>query len=217
MVYKIVDLEIGSAVISLEAEAEAGSEVDAADVVGRFAEGVMAYRDGTLPMSRFDRETQQAFGQMLAPLRRSLRSFAMVVDEVEVVLASHELRPLQLRPESETAAVGSFSGFVDALNVHSDSVFYLYPTQGPTKISCTFDRGILEEVRSAIKRYTTVFGLLEYTEGSPFPSRIVVSRLEVNPPSNELPTLRSLVGIAPNLTRGVDAVTFVRRQRDAEA
>jgi hypothetical protein len=135
----------------------------------------------------------------------------------EVVLRSDDIAGLALESRAETFSTGSYSGFVDALNVHKEPVFYLYPTIGP-RVACQFDpQWLLDQVRGAIRRYTTVYGLLEYAEGSPFPDRLVVDRIEVNPPVSELPTLASLHGIAPQLAGGVDSVTYVRRLRDAEA
>jgi hypothetical protein len=210
--YRIVDLEIGSALVELEAEAP--EAVDVGFVFSRFAEAVVAYRDGNLASFDFDPRTAESFENMMAPLNRSVRAIHVGVGGLDIEVVADEGRSLRLTREVENATVGSISGFVDAVNVHSEPVFYLYPTVGP-RVKCKFDRGILNDVRASLKRYTTAFGLLGYVEGNPYPVDIIVERVEVNPPAENLPTLRSMWGIAPELTGGLDSVSFVRQMRDA--
>lgn len=216
LVYRITSLTTGSAAVEIEASGLQVPEGLPRRVVSRFVESALAVQVGGLEFASLEPELQETLSELVAPLRRNLRR-AQIVSDGAVADLSREQLAGQLRPASiVAAAVGSVSGFIDAVNVHEDSVFYLYPTSGATRIACAFDRTqLLDTVRQALKRYTRVFGLQEFTLGSPFPQRIAVDRVEINPREDELPTLASLWGTAPRLTGGVDSVTYVRRQRDA--
>ena len=214
--YRITDLEVGSAALTLEpigTPEQAGLDQR---VAARFAEGLAAVRDGFTDLAEFSPSVRDGFAAMVAPLRRSVRSIATVIGDTTISLVRSPAGLTVAAPAEESAAVGSFSGSVDALNVHGDHFFYLYPPAGPTKIKCVFTPALLESVRNAVKRHTTVYGLVEYSEPSSFPTRIIVERIQSHPDDDELPSLTDLWGIAPDLTGGVDEVEYVRRLRDAE-
>jgi hypothetical protein len=211
--YLIVELEYGSATIAF---APVGTDPALQrHVATTFAITAAALRDDSLDLLNVDVGLRRAFEDLARPLKRGVRYASIEVDETRIELHGDEGRAFSLAPHSESAAVGSYSGNIDALNVHREHVFYLYPPVGPTRIQCVFDPLLLDDVRAALKRYTTVHGLLEYNEGNAFPVRIVVERIEVNPPEDQLPTLDDLWGIAPDLTGGMDSVAFVRQLRNA--
>jgi hypothetical protein len=213
--YRIVDLEIGSAVVALEPEIE--DDPNSAEIVGAFLEGVAAVRDGTLEDKKFKPETRRAFLTLLKPLREHhLRSVSVSSDSVDIRLADDSSAPLRLLSGPELHTVGELTGYIDAINVHRDPVFFLYPEAGPTRVRCLFDRSLLDLVRSSLKRFVSVHGLFEYPTGSPFAARVTVDRIEVLPNEDELPSLESLRGSIPGLTGAFDSVAYVRRYRDAQ-
>lgn len=215
LTYLVVELEIGSATVAFEAPpVDGGASPDS--VFDDFASGFAAISNGTIDMLGYDADIVEGFSELVEPLRRNMvRSIELTHGTTDIVL-SHDVVPVAaIAAEIETHAVGSLAGFIDALNVHRDHVFYLYPPGLPRRVACVFDRPLLDEVRMAVKRYVTVAGLLEYVEGQPFPHRITVESIDVHPPEDELPSLDSLYGIAPDLTGGVETVTYLRRLRDA--
>lgn len=213
-VYRIVELELGSAVVALQPESP---EADTDVIIGDFLAGLAAVRDGTIDRLGYQPETKRAFIALLAPLRdKHLRSISVQVESVEIQLQSETITPLRLRGGPELHTIGVLSGYIDAINVHREPLFFLYPVAGPSRVRCVFDRLLLDEVRAALKRFVTVHGLLEYAEGSPFPSRITVERVEAHPPEEELASLESLFGSVPDLTGGVDSVSYIRAHRDAQ-
>jgi hypothetical protein len=215
--YRITELEVGSASLTLEPIAAPDHPGLDQRVVERFAEGMAAVRDGLADLAPFGPAVRDAFGTMMSPLRRGVRSIAAVVGDTTIsVVRSPAGAVTVTTPSEESAAVGSFSGSVDALNVHGDHFFYLYPPAGPTRVKCVYAPALLESVRNAVKRYTTVHGLVEYAEPSSFPTRIIVDRIEAHPDERDLPTLADLWGSRPDLTGGLDEVDFVRRLRDVE-
>lgn len=214
--YRVVELEIGSAVIALEPESD---EVeDAPEVVADFLEGVAAVRDHRLHLTRFAPATKQAFGELSRPLRAShLRLIKVRSDSIRMELRQDAEGPLSEIVAPEVHSMGALSGYIDAINVHRDPIFFLYPEVGPTRVRCVFDRTLLDEVRAALKCYVTVHGLIEYPETSPFATRVAVDRIDIHPPTSALPSLDSLQGSVPRLTGDLDSVSYVRQYRDAEA
>lgn len=91
---------------------------------------------------------------------------------------------------------GKVSGFVEAVNVHDQSLMYLYPVMLPVRIACYFPAGLLDLVRTSVKRYTTVSGLQKYDEPSAYPTRVDVEAIEVHQSPGTLPSLMSLRGTA---------------------
>ena len=111
---------------------------------------------------------------------------------------------------------GSMEGFLELVNVHRQNNFYIYPTITPTRVACIFPLEMLPKVGQGLKRYVSVSGLMRYKKIEVYPHQIDVREIEIYPKENELPSLASLRGMAPNATGNLDAVTFVRRLRDAE-
>lgn len=215
--YTLVDLKIGSATVAIRGEAPSTAPVRPESIAQAFAEGLVALEGGVLGLLGYEPDIQRSFERLVRPLKRGLRSVSVAVGEQRIELLAERFKDVALEPDLETASMGSFSGFIDAINVHTEPIFYLYPVVGPSRIRCVFDRTLLESVRDALKHYATVYGLIETYEGNPFPALIVVERVEINPPESELPTLGSLWGIAPDLTGGIESTAFVRQLRDAQS
>jgi hypothetical protein len=215
--YRITQLEIGSATIGFEPVVEGDAETLPAFVVTRFAQAFAAVRDGVADRASFDAGAFEALNKMVAPLKRGVRSITAQIDGTEISLhAGTNGKGFRLDAPVEGASLGSYAGFLDALNVHRTEVFYLYPPVGPSRVPCEFNMSLIDEVRDSLRQYVTVHGLIEYTKQSAFPARIVVDRIEINPLSKEAVRISDLWGIAPNLAGGVDSVSFVRSLRDAE-
>lgn len=213
--YRIVDLEIGSATVALDAP-PLSDAADPETIFDDFTAGFAGVLDGSIDRLGFDVETVDRFRSLVAPIRSDkLRSIELEHGDIDVVLTAQTISEPIFSSEIESHAVGSVAGFVDALNVHRNQVFFLYPPVQPGRVTCSFDQPLLDTVRQSIKRYVTVTGLLEYTEGSAFPHRVTVESVEVHPPEDELPSLDSLFGIVPDLTGGVESVEYLRRLRAA--
>lgn len=213
---RITDLQIGSAIVELEIDSAADSGLPFGALTQEFRQGVQALRAGKLESRGYDDRTIAAFYAMVRPLRGQLRKLEITTDGHSEVIdkATAALEPH--KPKVEHLRKGMFAGYVDAVNVHSESVFYLYPPFGPARLPCSFDRHfLLDDVRSSLKRFTRVEGLLEFVEGSPFPTKVYAERLSISPPAKDLPTLRSLWGSSKGITGGKGAVAFVRGIRDA--
>jgi hypothetical protein len=212
--YKVVDLEIGSAAIELRPVSTGDLDKSASEVARSFSSGFSALQRDEIRRAPFSRGTKEKFLALTKPLRRTTRAIEFKGIDEDIVLSRRV--PVRDLPATKTEAVarGSLKGNIDALNVHSRPVFYIYPRSGPTRVRCTFDPHLLDALREAIKRNTTVFGLVEYEAGSAFPAKMYVERVEINPPDTELPTLASFWGAAPNLTGGKSTQDYIDSLRD---
>ncbi len=212
--YKVVGLEVGSAVIEIRPVSSGDLDRSAERVARTFEEGFAALENDEIRSTPFSRRTKARFLQLAKPLRRSTRAIEFRGTSQTVTLSRRE--PLRDLPRPKTIALsrGSMKGDVDAMNVHSKPVFYLYPRSGPTRVRCTFGPELLDQLREAIKRSTTVFGLMEYEAENAFPVRVLVERVEVNPPDDQLPALISLWGAAPHLTGSQSTREYLDGLRD---
>lgn len=214
--YRIVDLEIGSAVVAIRAEAPDRAVADS--VVTDFMEGFSSIRDNSFAKKPFSPQTRKAFQSLVRPLKQNhLRLVSAKAGAVGVEIRQSTVEVIRPAAEPDVHAMGALSGFIDAINVHREPVFFLYPEVGPARVRCLFDRTLLDEVRGALKKYVTVRGMIEYPEGSAFASRMTVEQIDVHPAVADLPSLESLLGSVPGLTGGAESVSYIRRFRDAEA
>jgi hypothetical protein len=213
--YRVTQLEVGSAVLAIEPVTNAENHHLGAIVTTRFAQALSAVRDGVADAAGLEPAVRDAMKKMLAPLNRGVRSITANFGGTQISIAGRADDALAItKPEYQTSAVGSFSGSIDALNVHGDHFFYLYPVVGPTRVKCVFDSSLLGKVRDAVKCMTTVKGLVEYDDGNPFPQRIFVEEIQTHPAVAELPTMRSLWGKYPSLTGDVDPIAYLEEIRD---
>lgn len=212
--YSVVDLQIGSAAIGLRPTSAGDRDQSAERVAESFEAGFVALQQDQIRTAPFSRETKKKFLALTKPLQKATTNIRFTGSSGEVSLsrrgAIRDLPPVK----TEAVARGSLKGNVEALNVHRRSVFYVYPKSGPTKVKCTFEPSMLDQLRAAIKRNTSVFGLLEYSSGSAFPTHMYVERVEVNPPDSELPSMASMWGGAPDLTKGRSVEEYLASIRD---
>lgn len=93
---------------------------------------------------------------------------------------------------------GSFTGMLDAINIHNQNVFYVYPTSHLPKLKCLFPKEQRESALIALGKYVTVTGQkrsLSNIQGS-HPIELHVQGIYIHPDEKDLPTLRDLRGIA---------------------
>lgn len=213
--FRIADLSASSAQVTVEAVPIRSEEDFTPLLLDQLVRDLAAIQERAELPDGYDPELLEAYKQLTIPLARHTHV-------IEVERASRQVRltrqfgvNIEAIFGQEIASSGSLTGFLDAVNVHGQNQFYIYPLVGPTKVRCVFPENLLDAVREGIKRYVDVVGILRYREREPFPYLIEVEKLEIYPRPEDLPTLASLRGMAPNATGGVDSVAFVRALRDA--
>lgn len=91
-------------------------------------------------------------------------------------------------------ATGMISGRLEAVSIHREHKFTLYPPLEGEEVDCIFQPGDLEKVLLALGKNVTVHGMLYYSKSKSFPVRVKVRSYEVMPEADDLPTLLDLRG-----------------------
>ncbi|OEZ01243.1 MULTISPECIES: hypothetical protein [Stenotrophomonas] len=110
--------------------------------------------------------------------------------------------------------LGSVKGVVKKyIGVGDKPYFKLIPPVGGTEIKCVFPIEMLDEAASAVEHGATVEGELKSYEGDLWPHEIAVRSIQIHPADDELPTLSSIAGRAPDATGEQSTIDFVRGLR----
>ena len=116
----------------------------------------------------------------------------------------------------EERLISTVDGKLERINIHNKANnFTIYPTLSTSSsVTCKFPQELLEEVQNALGSLVSVSGECVHPPNEILPYKIEVHEMEVLPPSEELPSLGDLFGIAPGMTGGKTPEQFVREIRD---
>lgn len=109
-------------------------------------------------------------------------------------------------------SIGSVVGKLASASMADGLEAGLWPEAGGPRVAVRFDEEHIDRVRSAWGRRVEVSGRLE-RDAADRPVRVKLRNIEVL--SEESPPLTDLIGIAPNLTGGLDADEYLREIRGA--
>lgn len=211
--YRLVGLELGSAVVTILPESKEDGHSTASEVATGFERGFRALGESKIAETSFGVRTQQSFAGLQRALRRGNEAVELT-GRAKHRLDSKTVSRKPRTQKQEVKSVGSVSGRVEALNIHDKMVCYVYPDSGPARITCRFTEDILDQVTAAIGRYVTVHGTIDYDSTGTFPARVAVEQIDVH--DFERPRLKDLFGLTPDLTDGVESAAYIRAKRDAE-
>lgn len=177
----------------------------------------MIQRRHTAPRD-FDLQALEAFRNISSPLRKNIRKVTVVDDDKN--------RKAQVNQEYDDALRkiigydqkerGSVMGRLEALNVHMhNNTFTLYPTVGPSKVTCKFRSDLRQRVLDYAGHYVRADGWVIYKSQGKFPHAMDVTGLK-DFPSDVATKFSELRGLAPDATGGVSSEEFIRRIRDDE-
>ncbi len=209
--YRVVALQAGSAMMTLEAVAPKKGKDRRAEVVAFFRKTVGDLQVGTAVDARLTPDDLERFRDLRATLRKTKEVW---IEDGQ--LTSQYLANIERLLGSSIASEGFVTGFLERLNVHNRNEFVLYPPIAGAYVVCHFPSEMFEQVRAAIKRNVTVSGRLFYHPEKRFPEKVHVLTLEIHPPDEQLPKLRDLRGLLQGCTNGVTVVEFIRAIRDEQ-
>ncbi len=210
--YRIADLRCASATITLQAIPPVDGPDRREEVLSLFQDTVDRLQTGRPPDRRVDRESLEAFHDLISPLHHKTKE---VWIGSSLLTVQYEVN-IQNILGSSVPSEGSVSGTLERVNVHNSSEFFLFPPLRGCRIKCAFPDSMFEQVREAIRGNVTVWGKLYFQPDRPFPHQVHVDKMELHPPDDHLPSLRDLKGIAPDSTGSLSSVEFVRAIRDRE-
>ena len=113
----------------------------------------------------------------------------------------------------EDKVISTVDGKLEQINIHNNAnTFKIYTVT--SSVACKFPKDLLNNVQGALGKFVSVWGECLYRPDAVVPYRINVREMEILPPSEELPSLSDLLGIAPDATKGKSSEQFVRELRD---
>jgi hypothetical protein len=215
--YRIIDLKHSSP-STVRIQSVAQKPLHAAmprKIFRRFSTSVRMIRKGRLPVD-FDAEAIEAFKNLTDPLKKHLARVKFIEeDRKEAVVDQKYEQALNKIIGFDQKERGSILGKLDALNVHlSNNQFFVYPTIGPTRLTCRFQNPLRNKVLAAAGQYVRVDGWAIYKSNAKFPHAMQVTDLEVLA-EGQASKLSDIRGIAPDATNGEKSEDFVRKIRDA--
>ena len=112
--------------------------------------------------------------------------------------------------------IGSYTGFLDWINIHNQNILYIYPTSNLPKLKCTFSKNIKDDVIRSIGRYVTVYGEKVFKPVVPgfAPYEMNITNIKIHREKGNLPKLSDFLGIAPNITGDKSSEDYIRDIRD---
>ncbi len=117
----------------------------------------------------------------------------------------------------EYAEIGTLDGVLEEVNIHGRPPYTcrIYDAGfASATIKCSFSEDLLEEVKDALGSGVFVTGELLHRPDTSVPYKINVQKIKKLPPSEELPSLSDLKGIAPDITGDKTPEEFVRESRN---
>lgn len=116
----------------------------------------------------------------------------------------------------EEKVVSTIGGKLEQINIHKNAnTFRIYPSLPyMSSVACKFPHNLFENVQEALGNFVSVWGDCLYRPDATFPYKIDVREIKKLPPSEHLPSLYDLYGIAPDATGDKSSEQFVRELRD---
>ena len=138
-------------------------------------------------------------------------------EDKEIYILDDNFRENLSRARStEERVVSTLDGKLEEVNIHGGAnTFKIYsslPHISP--VTCEFSNDLLAIVQRALGRFVSVWGQCFYRPGATSPYKIHIRKMDILPPSEELPSLDDLRGIAPEATGSKSSEQFVRELRD---
>ena len=138
-------------------------------------------------------------------------------EDLHVCRLDDEFRAKLVQARSEEhIEISTIDGLLEEINIHSNPhTFRIYDAGFVSAtIRCQFPKELVGDVQGALGNFVSVRGECFYRPDVAFPYKINVREMEVLPPSEELPSLSDLRGIAPGATGDKSSEQFVRELRD---
>ncbi len=141
-----------------------------------------------------------------------------VEDKTVYALDEQFFNKLKHARSKEHAEISTIDGILEEINIHGEPphTCRIYGAgTASTTIKCVFSTELLERVQAALGRDVFVSGEFVYRPGDSAPYEIRVYKIDILPPSEKLPSLGDLKGIAPGLTGDKTPEEFIRELRNS--
>jgi len=215
---KVVDLEHNSpAQIVVEITSEkAGDEIVGRQVANKFINSFEEIEKGKYP-ENFTYDTFVAYKNIVSLKEKNKLREIKIFRNGNVPLnlddTSKKIEKIMGKDQYE---LGSYTGFLDWINIHNQNILYIYPTSNLPKLKCTFSKKIKDDVIRSIGRYVTVYGEKVFKPAVPgfAPYEMKITNIKIHREKEDLPKLSDFIGIAPNITGNKSSEDYIRDIRD---
>jgi hypothetical protein len=211
--YRIIDLDHGSASLTIEAY-EKGPTTNLTNItVDLFRSTIRSLEQGSEIDPRISLFALESYKQFASLFHR--RALILLVGAFR--LTSQFIANIDRLLGIILDAEGTVSGQVERINVHGKYEFAIFPPTYSHGITCHFPEDLFPLVCKAIKYSVTVTGTLHYAACGAFPARVTAKSILIHPKDQELPTLSSLRGIfSSSATDNLSSTEFIRSIRDEQ-
>ena len=180
-------------------------------------------RTGTAPKD-VDSDSLRSIREMTEGLDRGIRRVTVITPKARIPLTKRFREKVDLLIQQRKSLEspksmewGSVKGQLVGIKLWGKRRFNIEPDIGPLRVECIFpkaDELIEEKASNAVKSWVEAFGLLHYKSGADFPDKIEVRDLDVFRTSDNLPRMRELRGVFPDLTGNKTVEEFLTDMRD---
>lgn len=212
----ITDLKVGSA----EATVESRPRIPSADerlgamVQENFVAGLDTIERGELPpwFSEIDMKRVSSIAQRLGhPGAKTLQASHLNGGERKAIVTPKAGKNAKQLIAPKFKTIGSVVGKLELISVHGTPRFNVYDALTKRAVVCPFDRTHQEAITEALGERVVVTGVVHRNlNGDP----IRVEQPQIRVLEHEAPSIRDLIGLAPDLTDGVSPVEHVRNLRN---
>ena len=132
-------------------------------------------------------------------------------------LDKHFNEKLREARSDERTVINTIDGKLEQINIHNRAnMFKIYASLPAVfSVRCKFPQDLLRKVQSSLGKFVSVSGECLYRPDARFPYKIDVREMYVLPPSERLPSLEDLYGVAPEATGDKTTEEFVKESRNA--
>lgn len=115
--------------------------------------------------------------------------------------------------EPRFSGLGSVAGKLEVISVHGPPRFNVYDALTKRAVRCRFAPERLDDVAAALGRRVVVTGVV-HRNAKGDPVKVDRPELRILPDGADLPSVKDLIGLVPDITGGLSSEEHVRRLRD---
>lgn len=142
----------------------------------------------------------------------TVTTFSLRTENESALMTREGAGSLELSSERQLV-FDTLRGTLNGVNFAGANYFTLYRIEGGRALRCYFPDELQTDVIAALRKRVDVSGRVRTNSAGEYQSMRIDSPPRILRSESEIPRVRDLVGIAPELTEGLDVVEWVRRQR----
>jgi hypothetical protein len=184
-------------------------EVDVVARHHRFFEKLQAVRDNN-PPEDMEIETLDAFKRLVQKKDQAFTRATIYNGAAKVELNDEFRHNVDTLLQGDQCSYGTMTGKLQALNVHGQITFWIYPSHGPRRVYCTLPSEKRKQMLSSVDRLVRVRGRKLFRPMANFPHRIDAVDFETLEDTCESADLLNLRGTVETEEGSVEMIRKIR-------